>query len=59
MGHPWLLVSRLVVSWMVPILMSGGLQAFVDAEAGDPDLAVAEHGSLVVDEEVFVFLILR
>jgi len=29
---------------------------FVAAEAADPDLAVADHGSLRVDEEVFVFL---
>ena len=28
------------------------------AEAGDPDFALAEHGSLIVDEEAFVFLIL-
>ena len=30
---------------------------FVAAEAGDPDLAAADHGSLGVDEEVFVFLL--
>ena len=29
---------------------------FVAAEAGNPDLAAADHGSLRVDEEVFVFL---
>ncbi len=34
----------------------GLFAGFVAAEAGDPDLAVADHGSLGVDEEVFVFL---
>ena len=34
----------------------GLFAGFVAAEAGDPDLAVANHGSLGVDEEVFVFL---
>jgi hypothetical protein len=29
---------------------------FVAAEAGDPDFAVADHGSLGIDEEAFVFL---
>ena len=29
---------------------------FVAAEAGDPNLAVADHGTLGVDEEIFVFL---
>ena len=34
-----------------------GLPAgFVAADAGDPDLTVADHGSLGVDEEVFVLL---
>ena len=47
-------------------LFSGGLDGldfdvvllagFVAADAGDPDLSAAEHGSLGVDEEVFVFL---
>ena len=35
----------------------GLFAGFVAAEAGDPDLAVADHGSLGVDEEVFVFLL--
>ena len=34
----------------------GLFAGIVEAEACDPDLAVAEHGSLVVDEEVFVLL---
>ena len=34
----------------------GLFAGFIAAEAGDPDLAVANHGSLGVDEEVFVFL---
>ena len=34
----------------------GLFAGFVAAEAGDPDFAVADHGSLGVDEEVFVFL---
>jgi len=34
----------------------GLFAGFVAAEAGDPDLAVADHGSLGVDEEGFVFL---
>ena len=34
----------------------GLFAGFVAAEAGDPDFAVADHGSLRVDEEVFVFL---
>lgn len=36
----------------------GRFAGIVHAEAGDPDFTAAEHGSLVVDEEVFVFLIL-
>jgi hypothetical protein len=34
----------------------GLLAGFVAAETGDPDFAVADHGSLRVDEELFVFL---
>jgi len=34
----------------------GLFAGFVSAEAGDPDLAVADHGPLRVDEEGFVFL---
>jgi hypothetical protein len=34
----------------------GLFAGFVAAEAGDPDLAAADHGSLRVDEEVFIFL---
>lgn len=34
----------------------GLFAGFVAAEPGDPDFAVADHGSLRVDEEVFVFL---
>jgi hypothetical protein len=37
----------------------GWLAGIVDAEAGDPYLTVAEHGSLIVDEQVFVLLILN
>ena len=36
----------------------GWFASIVHAEAGDPDFTVAEHGSLIVDEEVFVLLIL-
>ena len=35
----------------------GLFAGFVAAEAGDPDLTVADHGSLGVDEEVFVLLL--
>ena len=35
----------------------GVLAGVVDAVAGDPYLAFAEHGSLIVDEEVFVLLL--
>src|SRR5260370_8226314 len=35
----------------------GLFAGFVAAEAGDPDFAVADHGSLGVDEEVFVLLL--
>ena len=35
------------------------LAGIVGAEASDPDFAFAEHGSLIVDEEVFVLLILN
>jgi hypothetical protein len=34
----------------------GLFAGFVAAETGDPDFAVADHGSFGVDEEVFVFL---
>jgi hypothetical protein len=34
----------------------GLFAGFVAAESGDPDLAVADHGSLRVDEEVFILL---
>jgi hypothetical protein len=36
----------------------GMLAGVVGALACDPDLAFAEHGSLIVDEEGFVFLVL-
>jgi hypothetical protein len=35
----------------------GLFAGLVAAEAGDPDFAVADHGSLRVDEKVFVFLL--
>ena len=34
------------------------LAGVVDALAGNPDFAFAEHGSLIVDEESLVFLVL-
>jgi hypothetical protein len=36
----------------------GMFAGVVDALACDPDFAFAEHGSLIVDEEAFVFLVL-
>ena len=35
----------------------GLFAGFVAAEAGDPDFAVADHGSFGVDEEILVFLL--
>ncbi len=57
------------ILWWLLLLWSGGgldgadfdvgvFAGVVGAEAGDPDFAVAEHRSLIVDEEVFVLLIL-
>ena len=56
-GHPVLWLGFQVFGVLDGADFDVGLFAgFVAADAGDPDLAVADHGSLGVDEEVFVFL---
>jgi hypothetical protein len=57
MGHPVLWLGLEVFGVLDGADFDVGLFAgFVAAEAGDPDLAAADHGSLRVDEEIFVFL---
>ena len=57
MGHPVVLRFEVYGVLDGAYFDVGLFAGFVAAEAGDPDLAVADHGSLRVDEEGFVFLL--
>ena len=57
MGHPGFWLGFKVFGVLDGADLDVGLFAgFVAAESGDPDFAITDHGSLGVDEEVFVLL---